>query len=132
MYRRSSPNMFWKKAGLLARVQPGVGARRAYSRGILLARNRRRAGIRTAVVIAVVMVAVALGVAIGRGVSIAIVLEFLSSGAAGALFDAVVSLAGSPLQDQRVECQGSPQPVVGESTLACLCARLTDLVGTCS
>jgi len=78
------------------------------------------------------MVAVAVGVAIGRGVSIAVVFEFLSSGAAGALFDAVVSLVGSPLQDQRVECQSSPQPVVGESTLTCLCARLTNLVGTCS
>jgi len=61
--------------------------------GILLARNRRRAGIRTAVVIAVVMAAVAIGVAIGRGIFIAIVFEFLPAGAAGAFFDAIVPLA---------------------------------------
>jgi len=91
--------MFSEKVGLLARVQPRAGARRAYSRGIPLARNRQRAGIRTAVVIAVVMVAVAVRVAIGQGVSIAVVFEFLSSGAAGALFDALVSLVSSPPQD---------------------------------
>jgi hypothetical protein len=63
--------------------------------GVLLARDRRRAGIHASIAVAIMMVILASGIAIGRTVFVISIAPYLTSGSSSAIYDAVVPFVAS-------------------------------------